>query len=259
MSVSLSATNSTNSAPTTRSAAKSAAATATKVGVHDLQVRRFSYADIAPLLDFIFRGESESPLLRALDFNALPGEGSWLEFLRSTVESSKHGPLISLELHGRLIGVVALTDMQEGHADTWAAFFHSPSQGRGLGSIAWFKTCSYVFANLPTHTLYFRVPQGNPLAVGLVRKLPLNLVGEEEIRLFGVKPGLRGKVYSLTQTEFRQRAASLIDAMSAGSSMVGGAGVHTGPSSSAPLADEEAGDDDLDDDADDDLDEDPDL
>jgi hypothetical protein len=187
------------------------AAVKPRVTWSEVVVRPLGFQDVPSMLDFIYRSPRDIPFLQAIDFAVWPVEPQYRQKLNEAVQRPALLPAVAVEHNGRTVGVHLLQMNADGHADFEAYLWQTTDRGKGIASISWYKAAQYFFKNFPVETMIFRVPKDNVGAVAMARKLPLNLVGEEDVLTAGLKPGLRAKVYSLSRTEFEVLGSSTED------------------------------------------------
>jgi len=172
------------------------------VGWNDVQVRPFADHDIQPLLDFYYRSPRHMPVIQDLDFDRMPQEPSMRDQLLSQINAPS---IVTVEYLRRPVGVHQLINVRDGQGEFWAVMWNAEVQGKGVGTVSWFKACQYFFDSFPTlHVLLFKAPKSNPFSDRLAKKLPLKFLGEEELGSPWYKEGLRANVYSVTRSEFEQ-------------------------------------------------------
>jgi RimJ/RimL family protein N-acetyltransferase len=170
------------------------------VGWNDVQVRPFSERDIDSVLDFYYRSPRDLPMLQDLDFAKVPAETQMRQALSGQIPSMM---IVTIEYKGRAVGIHQLFDIRDGQADFSAVLWNADVRGKGIGAVSWYKACQYFFDSFPSlQVLLFKAPKTNPYSAKLAKKLPLKLVGQEELASPMIKAGIQADVYSVTRTEF---------------------------------------------------------
>jgi hypothetical protein len=171
-------------------------------GWNDVQVRPFAERDIDSVLDFYYRSARDLPMIQDLDFAKVPAEPQMRQQLQGLISSQT---IVTVEYNGRSVGIHQLLDVREGKAEFTAVLWNPDVRGKGIGAVSWYKACQYFLERFPTlHVLLFKAPKTNPYSARLAKKLPLKLVGSEELASPMVKAGIQADVYSVTRSEFER-------------------------------------------------------
>lgn len=201
MSASLSATGKEESASSSKTNALTRSggfSSAPRVAWADVRVRALTIHDVDVMVGYFYRGLDAGANRQQIPSDQFSTETDYRGFLEGVVATPSRMPTVIIELRGRPIGAHWLMPAIDAHgeAEFQGTFWSVQDRGQGIGKVSWLKACEYFFAKFKFDTIKFRVPKDNVVAISLVKKLPLNFIGEEPVA------GSVMRVYILTREEF---------------------------------------------------------